>query len=409
LHSETSGLVSKNGIWPRVRLDELCEARIATRDPRDRPAELFTYVDISSVDNSAKRIVAAKQVRGSHASSRARQVIHAGDVLVSTTRPNLNAVALVPDGLDDEIASTGFCVLRPLSSLVGEFLFAFVQSREFVSALSDLVKGALYPAVTDGHVRALAIPLPPLAEQRRIAARLREQLSILAEVRAALEAQLAAAKALLGAHLRAVFKSPEAQSWSRSALGNVCEFLPAKSIATAGDVEVRAITSACLAEAGFSLLGVKPARMRSQDVAESTVHSGEILIARSNTPELVGRVAIFLGEAPNLVASDLTIRLMPRSTMDGIFLTRYLSQLYLSGYWRERASGASGTMKKITRGQLLCEQVPTPPLDEQRAVAAHLTLEFAAATKLRAVLQSKLTNIETLRAALLQAAFQSPS
>ena len=50
---------------------------------------------------------------GSEAPSRARQRVRKDDVLVSTVRPNLNAVAKVPKSLDAATASTGFCVLRP--------------------------------------------------------------------------------------------------------------------------------------------------------------------------------------------------------------------------------------------------------------------------------------------------------
>src|SRR6266852_7492650 len=98
--------------WPQVTLDELCEPRIATCDPRRQPDTEFVYVDISSVDNGLKRIVAPKPMLGRMALSRARQRIVSGDVLVATTRPNLNAVARVTDDLDGLVASTGFCVLR---------------------------------------------------------------------------------------------------------------------------------------------------------------------------------------------------------------------------------------------------------------------------------------------------------
>jgi hypothetical protein len=98
--------------------------------------------------------------------------------------------------------------------------------------------------------------------------------------------------------------------------------------------------------------------MWSGDAADCIVQTGEILIARSNTPELVGRVAMFNGEAAGAVASDLTIRILPGSDIDAEFLTRYLSALYVSGYWRERAGGASGSMKKITRSQILAELIP---------------------------------------------------
>jgi len=128
------------------------------------PYEEFTYIDISSIDRETKRIQEPQKIIGANASSRARKVLETGDILVSMTRPNLNAVALVPDYLNNAIASTGFDVLRPVL-LDPRWLFYIVRSPEFISAMSDLVQGALYPAVRSQDIRAYSIPLAPLQEQ----------------------------------------------------------------------------------------------------------------------------------------------------------------------------------------------------------------------------------------------------
>ncbi len=73
-------------------------------------------------------------------------------------------------------------------------------------------------------LQALSIPLPPLAEQRRIAAILAERLAAVERARAAAQAQLAAAQALPAAELRAVFESAQAQAWPRARLGDVRAF-----------------------------------------------------------------------------------------------------------------------------------------------------------------------------------------
>lgn len=81
-----------------------------TKSRGNRTGEVWK---VGSIDRVAKSIVETQEIEGSAAPSRARKAIRAGDVLVSTVRPNLNAVAVVPDHLDGEIASTGFAVLRP--------------------------------------------------------------------------------------------------------------------------------------------------------------------------------------------------------------------------------------------------------------------------------------------------------
>ena len=208
--------------------------------------------------------------------------------------------------------------------------------------LPALNKAAAVPGLNRSDAYACEIPLPPLPEQQRIAAILKEQMAAVERARTAAEAQLEASKALPAAYLREVFDSPEAQEWSRQPLGDVAELLPAKSIATSGDTEVQAITTACLSESGFISSGVKVARMWEEDAAQCIVSPGEILIARSNTPELVGRVAMFAGEPKNAVASDLTIRIRSTDVAISEFLTACLSYRYVCGYWKERAGGGQG-------------------------------------------------------------------
>jgi len=137
----------------------------------ERP--VFRYIDISSIDRQNKTIVEAQPICSNAAPSRARKLVCAGDVLVSTVRPNLNAVALVPKQYDSEIASTGFCVLRPSKSVIDPaYLYYFVQTERFIQRLVQLATGAGYPAVSDTDIWEAPIPLPLLNEQKRIAAQL---------------------------------------------------------------------------------------------------------------------------------------------------------------------------------------------------------------------------------------------
>lgn len=136
-----------------------------------RQLESFNYIDLSSVDQKEKRIVSALKINSKEAPSRARQLVREGDVLVSTVRPNLNGVACVPRELDGATASTGFCVLRPKEKeLDGRYLFHWVQTARFIGEMVKLATGANYPAISDRIVKASEFPLPPLPEQKRIAA-----------------------------------------------------------------------------------------------------------------------------------------------------------------------------------------------------------------------------------------------
>ncbi len=152
------------------------------------PTADFVYIDISSIDRETKKIADPKPMALLQAPSRAKQLLKTGDVLVSMTRPNLNAVALVPQQLDRAIGSTGFHVLRS-RWLNPAFLLALVQTQSFVDAMSAVVQGALYPAVRPRDIAAYPFKFETPAQQARIVAKLEELLSDLdagvAELKAA--------------------------------------------------------------------------------------------------------------------------------------------------------------------------------------------------------------------------------
>lgn len=152
------------------------------------PTGPFVYLDIGSVDRESKSFVGPKILNADETPSRARQVVQAGDVLVSMTRPNLNAVAMVLEGYGKAIASTGFHVLRS-RWVDSKFLYYLVQTEKFIDAMSAVVQGALYPAVRPKDISGFSLNLPPRAEQTRIIAMLEGVLSDLdagvAELKAA--------------------------------------------------------------------------------------------------------------------------------------------------------------------------------------------------------------------------------
>jgi len=129
------------------------------------------YVDIGSINRKLKKIETPQYLLGIDAPSRARKRINTNDVLVSLTRPNLNAVAHVTKDYDKQYASTGFEVIKPVG-VDSRYLFALVRTQEFISSISGVVKGALYPAAKSSDVQNYEFSLAPLEEQKRIADKL---------------------------------------------------------------------------------------------------------------------------------------------------------------------------------------------------------------------------------------------
>jgi len=145
--------------WPVVPLSDFANS-VSRRNPSTSPDEPFQYIDIAGVDGELGLITTAKRMVGRDAPSRARQVVRWRDTIVSTVRPYLRATALVPKELDNEIASTGFCVLRPREPNGYAWLFQLTRLQWFTEQLNVRARGASYPAVTDADILRLPIPLP---------------------------------------------------------------------------------------------------------------------------------------------------------------------------------------------------------------------------------------------------------
>ena len=215
-----------------------------TWNPKSSGVGSFDYIDLSSVDKDTKSIASIERYECSDAPSRARHLVETDDVLVATVRPNLNGVALVNGAHHGMTASTGYCVLRPdRDKLDSRFLFHWVKTGVFVQRMVDVAIGANYPAVSDAKVKASKIPLPPLAEQKRMAGILDAADALRAKRREAL-AQL---DTLLQSTFLDMFGDPVANSmgWEVTSVGDEIDFLTsgsrgwAKYYAEDGDTFIR--------------------------------------------------------------------------------------------------------------------------------------------------------------------------
>lgn len=208
-----------------VKLGDLCE-HVHKIDPHNTPDMHFKYIDIGSVDNHHKKLKDVSTFTGITAPSRARQVVLPGDIVVSTVRPNLNAIAILPHLEKKYIASTGFSVLRISEQITAKYVFYYLQSKRFIHSMINLATGASYPAVTDKTIKSHLVPIPSLEEQKRIVAILDKAKSI----QEARERQLAALDRLKHSLLQETIKSSAIQEIP---VGKVISlksgsFLPAK-------------------------------------------------------------------------------------------------------------------------------------------------------------------------------------
>lgn len=327
--------------------------------------------------------------------------VEPGTIFYNPMRILLGSVAFLDEGEEPGITSPDYVVFKTRPGLVHpRWFYHWLRSNEGASFIRTLARGAVRERMLFRRLAEAEVEIPSIECQAKFARLVR----VVERARAASEAQLETVERLPATFLLSTFREARIKQWATRRLADECTLLPSKSIASRGDTLVRAITTACLAEDGFRQDGLKRARMLAADVADSVVRSGEVLVARSNTAELVGRASLYEGEPPGVVASDLTIRIGPGVAMHPPFLAAFLSFLYLSGYWQEKAGGASGSMKKITRAQLADQPIPVPRHEEQRDVSRALSGTLSAARRIRSSVEAQLEAISALKDSLLRRA-----
>ena len=390
--------------WKWMKLDEVCIAT-KNRDPRITPDLSFRYVDISSVNNRLKRIIDTRTILGKDAPSRARQIIKANDVIVSMTRPNLNAVALVPEDLNNEICSTGFCVLRPTEFIGALFLFEFVQSKYFIETVSGKVRGMLYPAITDNQVREVNIPIPPLPEQKRIAIKTQELIQDVERARIACEKQLEAAKALSSAYLREVFESEEAKKWEKKRLGQICYRIIGGGTPSRGHSEYW----------GDPIYWLSPSELKENKInyikktKEKITEEG----SRNSNAKLIPLKSVLLSCTASV--GKVAINEVPLSTnqqfnsfvlRDTIAIPEYIA--YYLIYKRDdiKQLGGKTTFTFISKDEIANLLVFIPSLSIQHRIIVKLKEKMAQVEELRTGIEKQLESINALPQEILKKAFK---
>ena len=126
-------------------------------DPATEPGDAFQYIEIANVDGELLR-VSGSLTPCAGAPSRARRRVRAGDVLVSTVRPERQTVGVVPPHLDGAICSTGFAVLRP-TAVSPYVLAAALRNATATAQLVGISSGVAYPAFDAKALPSIRIDL----------------------------------------------------------------------------------------------------------------------------------------------------------------------------------------------------------------------------------------------------------
>lgn len=383
--------------WPQESIRELVDV-VETWTPARAGQREFTYIDIGAVDQDAKRIAAPRTLACAEAPSRARQLVYSGDVLVSTVRPNLNAVARIPVHLDGATASTGFCVLRPRRArLVSNFLFRWVQSPTFVADMVSKATGASYPAVSDRIVLDSLIPLPPINEQRRIAAILDQA--------DALRAKRREVGALLGALSHAMFIEmfgdpvSNPRGWPVLRMENVAEIVsgatPRTDVPAYWNGEVRWVTPKELSDRADIYIHKTERRLTEAGLRScgATVLPAGAVLFSSRAP--IGHTAIC--GVPMATNQGFKSLVPTKERLNPHYLLHWLRcrRSYLEGL------GRGATFKEVSKAVVARIPIVVPPIELQTQFAQGI----AVIEEIRSVCRQAHEELDSLFRSLLHRAF----
>ncbi|MBW4567119.1 MAG: restriction endonuclease subunit S [Tolypothrix carrinoi HA7290-LM1] len=253
------------------------------------------------------------------------------------------------------------------------------------------------PNINKGVVENMSFPLPPLDEQKRIAAILSEKMEGVEKARKEAIAQLEAAKDLPASYLRAVFNSPEAQQWERKRLGDMCDFI--------GGMQPPKHTFKYEPFPGYVRL-VQIQDFRKSDVAvyipakeaKRSFDESDVMIGRYGPP--IFQILRGLSGAYNVAL----IKTVPKADLLKDFLYYLLQEPSIQEIvtaQSQRSAGQTGVQKEFVENLI----VPIPPMNEQKCIAATLTQQMTEVKKLRKTLEKQLEAINQLPAAFLRQAF----
>ena len=348
--------------WRWVRLGDVCQLN-PSRPPRfvrpsDKPT---TFVPMQAV-NAEKGVISQGEIRPYNQVCKGFTYFAEDDVLFAKITPCMqNGKHAIAKDLIDGIGfgSTEFHVIRPGSDITSDWIHKFLRQPYILRSATAHFSGAVgQQRVPIGFIANLNVPLPPLPEQKRIAAILNEKMAQIEKARKTTEEQLEAAKALPAAYLRSVFNSPEVgahngaavqpdgmipdvvgaygrtplpEGWRWVRLGEVCDQIDYGFTASA-DFSIQApkflrITDIQNGAVDWQL--VPGCKISINEETANTLKSGDIVFAR--TGGTTGK-SFLIKEPPRAVFASYLIRLRPSSLTTPAYLYVFFQS---NEYWKQ--------------------------------------------------------------------------
>lgn len=253
-------------------------------------------------------------------------------------------------------------------------------------------------------VKALLFPLPPLAEQNRIVAKIEELLPYIDRyeqawtrleginkrfpsdlqksiLQMAVQGQLVEQRGeegtAEGVYPEMLEEPPFdiSQNWKWVRLSDIIVEKPSNGFSPKGvnyETKVKNLTLTATTSGKFKPNAFKYVDIDLESDSKYWLKNGDLLIQRSNSRELVGTSCVYTGKDNEYIYPDLMMKLRVKDNIS-VFYVDYVLKAPLSRfYFSKNASGTSGSMPKINQRIVSDTLIPLPPLAEQKRIVAKL-------------------------------------
>lgn len=379
------------------------------------------YIDIGNVDSQGK-VHDVADYKFSDAPSRARRIVRDGDVVISTVRTYLQAIAAIENPPENLIVSTGFAVVRPLAQLDHYYCKYALRESRFLWEVESRSTGVSYPAINASDLANIRINFPNKEVQRLIADYLDRETARIDALAAEKERMLALLEEKRAALIsRAVTRGLDPDVPMRRSgqvwLGEIpahWQIQPIKYMATVGNGSTPSVENADYWDYGSyawlnsSVVNDPLVTTASRFVTEQAlkechlpiVHPPAVLIGITGQGKTRGMATLLGIEAT--INQHLAFIKPLTDALNIDYLCFTLKHAYT--FLRSNSDGAGSTKGAITCEQLANIKIPIPPRREQMEIASQIRRLLACSDPLRSEIQRSLNLLTERRAALITAA-----
>ena len=304
---------------------------------------------------------------------------------------------------------TAFGISADQNAVTPKFLHYFCLSFDFTT----LNKGTTIPSLVKSDIAEIPIPLPPLAEQKRIVALLDESFAGIDEAKAKAEANFLKAKAVFESHLQSALSNGN-ENWPKRSLEDLlnCGWIEGHLDGNHGsdypkkeefvDQGVPYISANCLQDEEIDMTRAKHlSTERAARLRKGIAKNNDVLFAHNAT---VGPVALLrTNEEKVILGTSLTYYRCNPDYIDPEYLAHYMRSALFKRQYEQIMRQSTRNQIPITKQREFFHIIP--PINEQRALVVTLAKLFEAGQVLCRIYDLKCSKLDELRHSLLSQAF----